>query len=296
MDFTGKNIVITGASSGIGLASARLLAQKGGNVYALSRRARTGERTNCGRGRIIEVGCDVTDSRSVREAFEYIFSDAENIYGLVNCAGTGIAGAVEETSEEELSGQLDCNLYGPLRALREALGRMRKQGEGRVVNMSSVGGLIGLPFQGMYSASKFALEGMTEALRNELRPFGIRVCLIEPGDVRTGFTRSRRYTARTRESEVYRRELCSAVNAMSVSEEKGMPPEKVARLVLRALSMKNPPVRMAAGGGYKALCFIKRFLPDRLVSWVVFKMYCTRKSLGSEYWDFEKDVLGVKKG
>lgn len=89
MDFTGKNIVITGASSGIGLASARLLAQKGGNVYALSRRARTGERTNCGRGRIIEVGCDVTDSRSVREAFEYIFSDAENIYGLVNCAGTG---------------------------------------------------------------------------------------------------------------------------------------------------------------------------------------------------------------
>ena len=136
MDFTGKNIVITGASSGIGLASARLLAQKGGNVYALSRRARTGERTNCGRGRIIEVGCDVTDSRSVREAFEYIFSDAENIYGLVNCAGTGIAGAVEETSEEELSGQLDCNLYGTLRALREALGRMRKQGEGRVVNMS----------------------------------------------------------------------------------------------------------------------------------------------------------------
>ena len=292
MDFTGKSIVVTGASSGIGEAAANLLAHKGGRVFALSRRAQTGRRHETGAGAVIEVKCDVTDDSSVENAFEYIFSAADRIYGLINCAGTGIAGAVEETSPEELDGQMECNLYGALRTVRGVLGRMREQGEGRIVNMGSVGGVFGLPFQGMYSASKFALEGMTEALRNEVRPFGIKVCLIEPGDVHTGFTHNRRYTLETRESKVYRREFCSAVNAMSVSEQRGMPPVKAAGLAVKALSMKNPPVRMVAGGGYKALCFIKRLLPDRLISWILYRMYCTNKRLSSDVWDFERDVLG----
>lgn len=291
MEFAGKSIVVTGASSGIGQAAANMLAKKGATVFALSRRFSTGEKCILGTGVIIHVQCDVTDNCSVDKAFSFILSETEQIYGLVNCAGIGIAGAVEETSEEELAGQMDCNLYGVLRILRAALNKMRDQGKGYVINMSSVGGVIGLPFQGMYSASKFALEGLSEALRNEIRPFGIKVCLIEPGDVRTGFTRSRRYTRQTKESSIYRRGFCSAINAMSVSEEKGMPPEKVARLIVKALSMKNPPVRLVAGGGYKALCIIKRFLPDRLVSWVVFRMYCTRKNLCSDVWNFERDVM-----
>lgn len=292
MDFTGKNIVVTGASSGIGQAAANLLAQRGANVFALSRSAQTGEKRVQGAGVIMQVKCDVTDDSSVEKAFEYIFSVSKDIYGVINCAGTGIAGAVEETTSEELNQQMDCNLYGVLRVLRAVLGRMREQGGGYIINMGSVGGIFGLPFQGMYSASKFALEGLSEALRNETRPYGIKVCVIEPGDVHTGFTHNRRYTLETKESKVYRRAFCSAVNAMSVSEQKGMPPEKAAKLAVNALSMKNPPVRMTAGGGYRALCFVKRFLPDRLISWILYKLYCTNKSISSDAWDFEKDVIG----
>ncbi len=292
MDFTGKNIVVTGASSGIGRAAANLLAQRGANVFALSRSAQTGEKRAQGAGVILQVKCDVTDDASVETAFEYIFSVSKNIYGVINCAGTGIAGAVEDTNPNELDQQMDCNLYGVLRVLRAVLCRMREQGGGYIINMGSVGGIFGLPFQGMYSASKFALEGLSEALRNETRPYGIKVCVIEPGDVHTGFTHNRRYTLETKESKAYRRAFCSAVNAMSVSEQKGMPPEKAAGVAIKALSMKNPPVRMTAGGGYRALCFIKRFLPDRLISWILYKMYCTNKSISSEAWDFEKDVMG----
>lgn len=292
MDFTGKNIVVTGASSGIGRAAANLLAQRGANVFALSRSAKTGEKRDQGAGVILQVKCDVTDDSSVDTAFEYIFSVSKNIYGVINCAGTGIAGAVEETTPNELDQQMDCNLCGVLRVIRAVLGRMREQGGGYIINMGSVGGIFGLPFQGMYSASKFALEGLSEALRNETRPYGIKVCVIEPGDVHTGFTHNRRYTLETKESKAYRRAFCSAVNAMSVSEQKGMPPEKAAGVAVKALSMKNPPVRMTAGGGYRALCFIKRFLPDRFISWILYKMYCTNKSISSEAWDFEKDVMG----
>ena len=291
MNFKDKSIAVTGGSSGIGEAAARMLAQRGAQVFALSRRAQTGVKTVCGQGSITQVRCDVTDQASVERAFEYIFSVCGSLYGLINCAGTGIAGAAEDTSDLELHEQMDCNFYGVLRAVRAVLPEMRRQERGYIINVGSVGGVFGLPFQGMYSASKFALEGFTEALRNEVRPFGIKVCIIEPGDVRTGFTGSRRYTRGTMENDAYRRAFSGAVHSMSVSEQKGMPPEKAARLIIKGLVKKEPPVRMVAGSGYKILCFVRRFLPDRLISWALFKMYCTRKTISSDIWDFKRNVL-----
>lgn len=292
MNFKDKSIVVTGGSSGIGEAAVRMLAQRGARVFALSRRAQTGRETACGAGRITQVKCDVTDQASVEEAFEYIFSVCGSLYGLINCAGTGIAGAVEDTSDRELHEQMDCNFYGTVRAIRAVLPEMRRQGHGYIINIGSVGGVFGLPFQGMYSASKFALEGLNEALRNEVRPFGIKVCIIEPGDVRTSFTGSRRYTQGTVERNTYRQAFSGAVHSMSVSEQKGMPPERVARLIIKSLTKKQPPVRMVAGVGYKILCFIRRFLPDRLISWALFRMYCKQKTVSSDIWDFDRDVLG----
>ena len=178
-------ILITGASSGIGKATANLLVQQGYTVYGTSRKA--SESTNGVR----MLTMDVTQPASIQQAVEQILSEQGRIDILINNAGLGISGALELETDEEIGKQMDTNFMGVVRMCKAVIPIMRKERKGFIINISSIGGLIAVPFQGFYSASKFAVEGYSEALQHEVRPFGIRVCLVEPGDFYTNFTANR---------------------------------------------------------------------------------------------------------
>ena len=185
-----KVVLITGASSGIGKTCADYLEALGHKVYGASRSL--GHKSSSeviteeirGKG-WIRVGMDVTNEKSVEQGVAHILKAEGRLDAVINSAGYGISGSVEDTAIEEAYSQFETNFFGVLRVCRAVLPIMRKQKSGCIINMSSIAGIISLPFQGLYCASKFALEGMTEALRLEVKPFGIHVVLIEPGNFRT---------------------------------------------------------------------------------------------------------------
>ena len=283
----GKRILITGASSGIGKATAEMLAAMGAIVYAGSRRAKTGIAT----GNIRELTLDVTDDASVKAAVDHMLECEGRIDALVCCAGIGISGAVEDISADEAMAQLDTNFCGVLRVVNAVLPTMRAQKSGHIINVGSVAGIFTIPFQSMYSCSKFALEALTEAVRMEAKPFGIKAALVEPGDTRTGFTAARAYSKATRESDAYREEFSRAIGSMVKSEMNGRSPETSARVIVKLLKRKNPPVRKVVGFEYKLLVFAKRLVPPRIVSWALRLMYCRAKEAPADIWNFERDVL-----
>src|SRR5580692_4907116 len=180
-----KVVLITGASAGIGRACADRLDDKGWTVVGASRRGSTS-------GRWAPMVMDVDSDESVRQGVGAILAEHSRLDAVVACAGWGLAGPVETTPISDAKDQLETNFWGAVRVVQQALPVMRRQGGGRVVLVSSIGGVIGIPFQAFYSASKFAMEGYGEALAYEVAPFGIRVTLVQPGNVRTDFTSSRR--------------------------------------------------------------------------------------------------------
>ena len=183
-----KIAVVTGGTSGIGREAALYLAKNGCTVYELSRRKE-------GVGGLRHISADVTDETSVNAAVAQILAEAGRIDILVNNAGFGISGAVEFTDTAEAQRQLDVNFFGMVRMNKAVIAVMRQQGSGRIVNLSSVAAPVPIPFQTYYSASKAAINSYTMALGNELRPFGITVCAVMPGDIKTGFTAARRKVA-----------------------------------------------------------------------------------------------------
>jgi NAD(P)-dependent dehydrogenase (short-subunit alcohol dehydrogenase family) len=254
-----KIVLVTGASSGIGRACAELLAARGYRVYGASRRPSEGP--------LVEpVAMDVTDDASVREAVARVIAREGRIDIVVNNAGFGIAGAIEDTSVEEAREQFDVNFFGVLRVCRAVLPVLRKQRASYIVNIGSIGGLIAIPYQGLYSASKFALEGLTESLRLEVRQFGVQVVLIEPGDHRTGFTNNRRRTAASEGEPAYRARFDRAVERMAADERNGPAPDAVARLLLRIVRKARPRLRYTAGPvPQRAAIWLKRLMPYALV-------------------------------
>ncbi|MCY1013953.1 SDR family NAD(P)-dependent oxidoreductase [Nannocystis pusilla] len=188
----GTVVLITGASSGFGEAAARLLAARGPcRVFGTSRRA-AGHDTP---GGVEMLPLDVRSDASVAACVDAVMQRAGRIDVLVNNAGYTLAGAVEETAIDEAKAQFDTNFFGMARMVRAVLPVMRAQGGGRIVNVSSLAGLVGVPFHAHYSASKFAVEGLSEGLRQEVRRFGIHVSLIEPGDFKTAGTAARERAA-----------------------------------------------------------------------------------------------------
>jgi NAD(P)-dependent dehydrogenase (short-subunit alcohol dehydrogenase family) len=194
---------------------------------------------------------------------------------VVNNAGDGIAGAVEDTSIEEARAQLDTNFYGVLRVCRAALPTMRRQRNGLIVNVSSLGGLVGLPFQGLYSASKFAVEGISEVLRMEVKPFGVRVVLVEPGDFRTGFTAQRRKTAASQGDSAYAANFGRALAVMEQDETGGADPALVARLLERIINAPSPRLRYMVGGFVQkfSVGFLRMVLPQKLFEYFLMMSY-----------------------
>src|SRR4051794_20461995 len=250
-----KVVLVTGASAGIGRVIADQLAGGGWTVVGGSRRG-------TGSSSWEPVVVDVDDDASVRAAVDGLRARHGRLDAVVLAAGWGLAGPVEMTPIADAKAQLETNFWGVVRCVQAALPAMREQGGGRVVILSSLGGVIGIPFQAFYSASKFALEGYGESLAYEVAPYGVHVTLVEPGNFKTDFTGSRRklpdlgpYDAATRK----------AVEVMEHDEINGADPAGVATTVSRVLSAKRPPRRVSVGkAGERVGALAKRLLPHRV--------------------------------
>jgi len=229
-------IIITGASSGFGKATAEMLAAKGHTVYGLCRREMQDSN-------IKYRQCDVRNREQTAAVVAQIAAEQGRVDVLVNNAGMGIGGALELATAEEIDLQMGTNFMGCVNMCQAVLPHMRKAGNGKIINLSSIGGLMGLPYQGFYSASKFAIEGFTEALAAEVTRFGIRVCMVEPGDFATGFTGSRRNSQATLDDPDYGPVFKRSLDIIEKEENGGLPPEKLARRIVKLVEMKRPPLR-----------------------------------------------------
>ncbi len=273
----GQNAVVTGASSGIGYAIAHQLAARGFHVYALSRRvaADADAVSYAGGGSIQPVPCDVNDEHSAAQALARAAGPAGTLGILINCAGNGIAGPVEETTDADARAQMETNYFGTLRMCRLALPYLRAAGKGLILNTSSVAGFVPVPFQAHYSASKAALDALSLALDGEVRRLGIRSVLVQPGDTRTGFTDAR-VTARgaggpdSPYSGVFER----SIQSMATSERNGDSPDRIAAVFVRLLFRRSPPPRVVAGNWlYPAAAVAHRLLPGRWFRRIINSMY-----------------------
>jgi short-subunit dehydrogenase len=277
--YYGDVVLITGASSGIGKAIAEALVKLGYKVYGTSRKQESGKfvevipQANKNSGFLRMLQLDVCSEESVENAVNLVLNKEGRIDILINNAGFGIAGSIEDTTVEEAFSQFDTNFFGVLRMCRKVIPSMRANKNGLILNISSVAGLISVPFQSMYSASKYAVEALTEALRIEVKHFGIKVSMVEPGDTKTGFTDKRIYVAASAEESAYNEKFMKSIKTMEVSEMKGPGPHKIVQAAVKIINMKNPPIRITAGFSYKVIVFLKRLLPARLVSYVVSKIY-----------------------
>ncbi len=253
--------VVTGASSGIGEATARRLAREGFIVYAAARRVE--RMTSLAGDDIRTVAADVTDDASLTSLVERVMADESRIDVLVNNAGYGSYGALEDVSMDEARRQVDVNLLGLARLTQLVLPHMRAQRGGTIVNMSSMGGKLYEPLGTWYHATKFAVEGLSDSLRLEVAPFGIRVVVIEPGAIKTEwggiaaesvleFSGDTAYAGQARERARILR-----------SDRVGSPPEVVADAVARAVTAKRPRTRYVVGAGARPLLMARRILPDK---------------------------------
>jgi len=250
-------ILITGISSGFGLAMARQLSQNGHVVYGTVRRE-------------VEplpgvhyLHADVRDTASVRAAVEAVLLAEGRIDVLINNAGMGIGGPVEFAPEADVQLQMDTNFMGQVRFTQAVLPAMRRQGSGKILCFSSIGGVMGLPFQGFYSASKFAVEGFCEALQIEVRRHGIQVILIEPGDFSTGFTAARIKQMSEAAVAAYP-SLQQSVSSFEKDEQTGLKPDYLARKVAKIVRKRHPKFRYVIATFIQKLSIpLKRILPDR---------------------------------
>ncbi len=262
---TSRVVLITGASVGFGKACAENLGRLGHRVYGTSRRAGFPDPADL-RSSPLMVPMDVCDDDSVRRAVDFIVKQEGRIDVVVNNAGVGLAGAVEDTLVEEARALFETNFFGVLRVCRAVLPTLRAQGSGLIVNVSSLGGLVTIPFQGFYSASKYALESMSDALRMELRPFGIHVTLLEPGDFKTGFTESRAFASGSGEGSAYDERCRRAVAVMEQDEQNGADPRQLAELLAKIIANPSPRNRYSVGALTQRLAVAARHvLPSALL-------------------------------
>ena len=246
--------IVTGAAAGIGGASAVALQAAGYRVFGTYRRPPAMRSPG-----IEYVACDVTSDESVRAVVDEVLSMTGRIDLLVNNAGVGLVGGAEESSVEQAKSLFDVNLFGVVRMTKAVLPAMRRQGSGRIVNISSVLGLIPAPFMALYAASKHALEGYSESLDHEVRGSGVRVVLIEPGYTRTSFD-GNAYQA-DQQLDAYQTARTNAEDVLRDEMKTADAPELVASAVVKAATDANPSRRYAAGRMAKQVSLLRRFVP-----------------------------------
>jgi NAD(P)-dependent dehydrogenase (short-subunit alcohol dehydrogenase family) len=261
-------ILITGASSGLGKAMAEHLASQGHIVYGTSRKPALAKLP------YKMVVMDVTDEKSVLSATKEVISAEGKIDVLINNAGMGIGGALENFSEAETRKQLDTNFFGMASVVSAVLPFMRAKKTGKIINVSSIGGLMGLPFQGHYSAAKFAVEGYSEALSMEAKPYNIRVVLINPGDFKTGFTAARILTAVDSKGSDYDKNCRNAIAIMAKDEQGGADPMLLARTIGKIVKKNKPKFHYIIGRfDQRLIAHLKPFLPHSLMQWILMDHY-----------------------
>jgi len=249
-----QTVLITGASSGIGRATAQLLTERGFTVYGTARRP---DRATPEQFRLLAL--DVRSDESVRSCVAQVVAKAGRLDVLVNNAGYSLTSAAEETSVEEAKAQLETNFFGAVRMVNAVLPGMRAAGAGKVINISSLAGNTAIPYSAFYSASKFALEGYSESLWYEVRPFGISVSLVEPGFVNTPIGEAS--PAAARPLPAYDASRKSMLAAFGHALKSGIPPEQVARRVLQIIEQPNPGLRYRVGAQATWLPRLRNVVP-----------------------------------
>jgi NAD(P)-dependent dehydrogenase (short-subunit alcohol dehydrogenase family) len=251
-----KTVLVTGVSSGIGKAIATLLSDKGFRVFGTQRKPPQDEPTS----KITLLPLDVRDPQSVQSGVDAVLRQAGRIDALVNNAGYALIGAAEETTLEEAQQLFETNFFGVLRMTRAVLPIFRRQGYGRIVNIGSVAGFAPTPYQAIYSASKHALEGYTESLDYEVRQFGIRVSVIEPGFIRTNITLNSQVAANL--LAPYAAERSHVDEALRKNIAHGDDPQTVASVVLQALTSRSPRQVYLAGSDARMVSLARKFAPS----------------------------------
>jgi NAD(P)-dependent dehydrogenase (short-subunit alcohol dehydrogenase family) len=262
-----KVVLVTGCSSGVGKAICDRLAESGTTVYG-------GSRTACPSHGWTYLPLDVTEESSAHAAVAEVVRRESRLDALIACAGVGLAGSVEDTAEDEAKQHFDTNFFGTARMIRCVLPVMRKQSSGRIVVIGSIGGLIGLPFVPYYSASKFALDGLVEALRGEIAPFGIEATIVHPGDLNTAFG-AKRVSARSAGGQsAYQGRFQGTLAFYATQENNASPPHALAQKVERLLSKRALPARVIVGTPLEKLGVSgKRYLPSRGFEYLLRKAY-----------------------
>ena len=261
-----KVAVVTGGTSGIGKQTALALKAAGYTVYELSRRAQGVEGLH-------HLVADITREELVDAAIGEVLRQEGHIDVVVNNAGFGISGAIEFTKTEDAKRLFDTDFFGMVNVNRAVIPHMRQAGAGRIVNLSSVAAAAPIPFQAYYSASKAAVRTYTLALASEVRPFGIEVCVIMPGDIATGFTAARRKSCGG--DDVYNGRIARSVAVMEHDERTGMSAQFAGQFVARRATQKHPKLICTMGRKYALFVFLMRILPTRTATRIVGRIYAS---------------------
>lgn len=259
-----KIVLITGASSGIGLSLANKMHKDGYTVIGVSRQ----------KPKNIEFSyfeCDLTNVHEITSMCNTIKTEFNAINILINCAGVGTGGALEEISNDDLRWVFEVNLFGTIELIKQIIPALKEATQPKIINIGSVAGEISIPFQTSYSMTKSSLQRLTEGLRIELKQFNIDACTILPGDTKTGFTSNRKTIIN--DSSPYKEKVLRSIGKMEKDEQKGVSPDKVVKVIYKVIKKKRMPIQVIVGFDYKLLILLSKFLPKRLVEFIVTKMY-----------------------
>ncbi|WP_439130934.1 SDR family oxidoreductase [Polaribacter sp.] len=263
-----KTVLVTGASSGIGKAIATFLQQKGYQVYGTSRNPKNPKNYS-----FELIALDVLNVDTIKSAVESIIQKEGRLDVLVNNAGMGITGPLEDTPTDEMRAVFNTNFFGAIDVMKAVLPQMRKQKSGIIINVTSIAGYMGLPFRGVYSASKGALELITEALSMEVKNLGIDVTNIAPGDFATNIAAGRYHTP-VLENSAYREKYQENLDLMDAHVDQGMPPLEMAKAVYKIINTKQPKLHYKVGDFMQKFSIIlKRILPDRIYEKLLMNHY-----------------------
>ena len=263
-----KVVFITGASSGIGKSIGEFLFNKGFTVYGTSRTP-----NNYTNSVFPLITLDVRDTNSIQHAITDVISKAGRIDVVINNAGVGITGPIEEIPTEEIKNNFETNLFGPIEVIKAVLPQMRKQKSGLIINVTSIAGYMGLPYRSVYSASKGALELITEAVRMEVKPFNIQITNVAPGDFATNIASSR-YHAPIIKDSPYEKSYSSILNMMDEHVDGGSDPIEMAEAVYKIIQNSEPKIHYKVGAFMQKFSIVlKRILPDLMYEKMVMNHY-----------------------
>ncbi len=258
-----KTVLVTGASAGIGKATAIYLAKNGYNVYGGARR--TEKMQNLETYGIKPISLDITEEKSLVGCVEQIMKETGSIDVLINNAGSGYYGALEDMPMSDAKYQMEVNVFGAARLIQLVLPAMRKNNYGKIVNLSSVGGKVTLPMGVWYHASKFAIEGLSDALRKEVKPFGIDVILIEPGGTKSEMTGlGTEYMSRVSGNTAYGALAKGVINMYAAVEKNAADPIVIAKLIRQSIEATHPKTRYVGAAGAKMMLFLRKIMSDKM--------------------------------